>query len=100
MRGPRRMKPSLVEWDLTGSEDSGFGAVVFLSAVPVRIVKEFEAMYSNDAEVTGAVDEWLRSVSERYVVNAEFQAFKATARNLDEEAHPTRQAGQWWRPLD
>jgi len=36
------MTPSLVEWDLTGDEDSGFGAVVFLSATPIRIVKDFD----------------------------------------------------------
>ena len=100
MRGSWRTRPSLVEWDLTGDEDGGFGAVVFLSAAPVRIVKEFDPTYSSDAEVTGAVDDWLGTVSDRYVVNAEFQAFKATARNLGEEAHPTRESGQWWRPLD
>ena len=94
------MKPSLVEWDLTGDEGGGFGAVVFLSAVPVRIVKEFDATYSSDAEVIGVVDEWLATVSDRYVVNAEYQAFKATARTLDGQAHPPRAAGQWWRPLD
>ena len=93
-------KPSLVEWDLTGDEETGFGAVVFLSAAPVRIVKEFEPSYPTDAEVAAVVDDWLATVSERFVANAEFQAFKASARHLDEDAHPTRQAGEWWRPLD
>lgn len=100
MRGRWTKKPLLVEWDLTGDEGGGFGAVVFLSAAPVRIVKEFDPAYASEAEVTAAANEWLGTVSDRYVVNAEFQAFKATARLLDEDANPTRRAGQWWRPLD
>ncbi|MCJ7710572.1 MAG: hypothetical protein MUQ32_07020 [Chloroflexi bacterium] len=44
------MKPSLVEWDLTGDEDSCFGAVVFLSATPIRIVKDFDPTYSNGGD--------------------------------------------------
>ena len=90
----------MVEWDLTGDATDGFGATVFLSAAPVRIVKVFERTYASDAEVMAAVDDWLTTVADRYIVNGEYQAFKATARQVDEEAHPTRQAGEWWRPLD
>ena len=100
MRTPWKKKPSLVEWDLTGDADCGFGAVVFLAAAPVRIVKEIEPTYTSDAGVSAAVDEWLATVAEEYVVNTEFQDFKAAARRIDEASHPTRQEGQWWRPLD
>ena len=73
---------------------------MLLSAAPVRIVKGFEPTYSTDADVSAAVEERLMTVTDRYVVNAEFQEFRATTRRIDEEAHPARQAGQWWRPLD
>ena len=100
MHTPWTRKPLLVEWDLTGDENSSFGAVVFLAAAPVRIVKRLEATYASEADVIAAVDEWLASVAGAYVVNVEFQDFKTTARRVDEESHPARRAGQWWRPLD
>jgi hypothetical protein len=100
VRTPWKKRPLLVEWDLTGDEDVGFGAVVFLSAAPVRIVKEFEPSCATDAEVTAAVNGWLETVADRYAVNAEYQAFKATARHRNDDTNPTRQPGQWWRPLD
>ena len=100
MRTPWSKRPSLVEWNLTGDDESGFGGVVFLAAAPVRIVKEFAPTYASDTEVSAAVDAWLATVADEYVVNAEFQDFKATARRIDEESHPARKAGQWWRPLD
>lgn len=100
MRTPWSKKPSLVEWNLTGDAGSGFGAVVFLAAAPVRIVKEIEPTYASDAEASTVVDEWLATVADEYIVNKEFQDFKATARRIDEDSHPTRQAGQWWRPLE
>lgn len=93
-------KPLLVEWDLTGSEESGFGAVVYLAAAPVRIVKEIEPVSRTDREVAAAVDHWLATVPDEYRLNAEFQAFKAAARRFSDEERPERQAGQWWRPLD
>ena len=100
MRTPWSKKPSLVEWDLTGDAGTGFGAVVFLAAAPVRIVKEFEPTFASEVDVSAVVDQWLATVTEVYAVNQEFQNFKATARRVDEESHPTREAGQWWRPLD
>ena len=93
-------KPLLVEWDLTGSEESGFGAVVYPTSAPVRIVKEFEPIHRTDDDVSAAVDCWLLTVPDQYRLNAEFQDFKATARRLDDDESPERQAGQWWRPLD
>jgi len=51
--------------------------------------------YSTEADVTAAVEEWLMTVTDRYVVKDEFQEFTATTRRVDEEAHPARQAGPW-----
>ena len=100
MRTPSSKKPSLVEWDLTSDVESGFGAVVFLAAAPVRIVKEFEPTFAYEAPVSAAVDDWLVTVGQAHAVNQEFQDFKATARRVDGEAPPSGQAGQWWRSLD
>ena len=47
-----------------------------------------------------AVDRWLATVPDDYRLNAEFQAFKATARRFSGDENPERQAGQWWRALD
>ena len=93
-------KPRLVEWDLTGSEESGFGAVVYLTSAPVRIVKEIEPSFRTDGQVSEAVDRWLATVPDEYRLNAEFQDFKATARRFSDDEKPERQAGQWWRALD
>ena len=68
---------------------------MLLSTAPVPIVKGFEPTYSTEADVSAAVEEWFMTVTDRYVVNAEFQEFTATTRRVDEEAHPARQAGQW-----
>ena len=93
-------RPLLVEWDLTGSEDGGFGAVVYLASAPVRIVREIEPVFETDEQVADAVDRWLATVPDDYRLNAEFQAFKATARRFSGDENPERQAGQWWRALD
>ena len=93
-------KPLLVEWDLTGSDENGFGAVVYLASAPVRIVKEIEPIFRTDEEVTAAVDRWLETVPDDYHLNTEFQAFKATARRLSDQENPERESGQWWRALD
>ena len=93
-------KPLLVEWDLTGSDENGFGAVVYLASAPVRIVKEIEPAFRTDEEVSEAVDHWLAKVPDQYQLNAEFQAFKATARRFSDDEKPEREAGQWWRALD
>ena len=93
-------KPLLVEWDLTGTDEIGFGAVVYLASAPVRIVKEIEPSFRTDEQVSAAVDRWLATVPGEYRLNAEFQAFKAAARRFSDEEKPERQAGQWWRPLD
>lgn len=93
-------KPLRVEWDLTGTDETGFGAVVYLTSAPVRIVKEIEPGLQTYEEVAGAVDSWVATVSERYVLNSEFQDFKATARGFSNEESPERKSGQWWRPLD
>lgn len=93
-------KPLLVEWDLTGSDENGFGAVVYLASTPVRIVQEIEPVFRTDEEVSAAVDRWLATVPDEYHLNAEFQAFKATARRFSDQEDPQRESGQWWRPLD
>jgi len=97
---PWRKKPSLVEWDLTGNAADGFGAVVFLTAVPVHAVEEIEPVYFTEEEVSVVVQRWLSTMSDRYRLNTEFQAFKAVAREFDDVEDPGRTAGQWWRPLD
>jgi len=96
----KNKKPLLVEWDLTGSDENGFGAVVYLTSAPIRIVKEIEPVYRTDEQVSEAVDRWLASVPDEYRLNAEFQAFKATVRRVSDDGKPEREAGQWWRPLD
>jgi hypothetical protein len=93
-------RPRLVEWDLTGSDESGFGAVVYLASAPVRIVREIEPVFETDEQVADAVDRWLATVPDEYRLNADFQAFKATARRYADDEKPERQAGQWWRALD
>jgi hypothetical protein len=93
-------RPRLVEWDLTGSEESGFGAVVYLASAPVRIVGEIEPVFETDEQAADAVDCWLATVPDEYRLNADFQAFKATARRFSDDEKPERQAGQWWRALD
>ena len=86
-------KPWLVEWDLTGSEDAGFGAVVYLASAPVRIVEEIEPVFETDEQVADAVDRWLATVPDEYRLNADFQAFKATARHVSDDEKPERRAG-------
>lgn len=95
-----RKKPLLVEWDLTGTDETGYGAVVYLTSAPVRIIKEIEPGFRTDEQVSEAVGRWLATVPGEYRLNAEFQAFKATARSFSDDEKPERQAGQWWRPLD
>ena len=101
MRTPwTNKKPRLVEWDLTGSDETGFGAVIYLTAAPVRIVKEIEPEFRTDEQVSEAVARWLETVPDEYRLNTEFQAFKATARRFSDQEKPERQGGQWWRSLD
>lgn len=95
-----KKRPSLVEWDLTGDAENGLGAVVFLTAAPAHIVEEIEPNCRTDEEVSTAVGRWLSTVPDRYVLNSEFQDFKAMARRLDDEGRPPREAGEWWRALD
>jgi hypothetical protein len=93
-------KPLLVEWDLTGTEETGFGAVVYLASAPVRIVKEIGPGFRTYEDVARAVDIWLATVPDEYRLNAGFQAFKAVAQRFSDDENPEREAGQWWRPLD
>ena len=100
MRAPWTKKPLLVEWDLTGDEDHGFGAVVFLTAAPVHLVETISPVYRTYDEVSAAVQRWLSTVPDRYLLNTEFQDFKATARRFDDTENSGRNAGEWWRALD
>jgi len=100
VRRPWVKKPALVEWDLTGGATDGFGAVVFLTAAPARIVVEIEPKYRSSEDVASAVEQWLATAPDRYRLNTEFQEFKATARRLSGEERPVREAGEWWRALD
>lgn len=93
-------RPRFVEWDLTGGGESGFGAVVYLTSAPIRIVKEIEPVFETDEQVADAVDRWLATVPDEYRLNADFQAFKATVRRFSDGEKPERRAGQWWRALD
>ena len=95
-----RKKPALVEWDLTGDDAHGFGAVVFLTAAPVHVVTMIEPTLSSPEAVATAVDRWLGTVSDRYRLNTEFQEFKALSRRLSGEDLPVRRPGDWWRSLD
>lgn len=83
MRAPWRNNAVLVEWDLTGNATRGFGAVVYRSAAPALVVREFDDTYSTEEEATAAVDRWLGTVADRYRVDQRFQDFKALARAVD-----------------
>jgi hypothetical protein len=88
VRTPWRKKATLVEWDLTGDASHGFGAVVYLTAAPAIIVREFAETNGTEPEVTAAVEAWISSVSDRYRLDEQFQDFKALARTIDESDDP------------
>ena len=83
MRTPWRKKATLVEWDLTGDASHGFGAVVYLTAAPAIIVREFDRTYGTEAAVTVAVERWISTELDRYRLDQQFQDFKALARTID-----------------
>ncbi len=76
-------KPAYVEWDLVGSKTNGFGGVVFLSAAPMVIVHEIDAVYPTAASVALAVERWIALVPDRYRLDEDFERFKSVAREMD-----------------
>jgi hypothetical protein len=80
-----RRKPAYVEWDLVGSESSGFGADIYLSAAPMVIVHQIDADNPTYRSVASAVEQWIALVPDQYRLNEEFEEFKALAHELDED---------------
>ena len=93
MRAPWNKKPHYVEWDLTGSAESGLGAIIYPSSTPMVVVKELEPTYGTYEEVAGAVELWVLSMSDRYRLNAEFERFKALANKMQGSAPPQEGPG-------
>ena len=93
MRTPWRKKPQYVEWDLTGTRESGLGAVIYPAAAPMVVVKELESQYRTYEEVAAAVATWVASVSDQYRLNEEFERFKALANEIEGEAPPEEGLG-------
>jgi hypothetical protein len=61
-----RRKPAEVEWDLVGSESSGFGADVYLSAAPMVIVHQIDAHHRTYGRVASAVEQWVALAPNKY----------------------------------
>ncbi len=78
-----RKKPAFVEWDLVGDAASGFGAVVYLSAAPMVVVHEIDAIFPTASSVSLAVEQWIAMEPSRYRINEEFERFKSTVREMD-----------------
>jgi hypothetical protein len=79
-----------VEWDITGDEENGFGAVIYPSAAPMVVIKELDPDCRRYEEVATAVAAWVASVSSRYRLNEEFERFNALAHKMQGEA-PSRE---------
>jgi hypothetical protein len=80
-----RRKPAEVEWDLVGSESSGFGADVYLSAAPMVIVHQIDAHHRTYGRVASAVGQWVALAPNKYRLNKDLEEFKALAHDLDED---------------
>lgn len=93
MRIPWKKSPAYVEWDLTGDEVNGFGAAVYPSAAPMVVVKVLDPKYRTYDDVAAAVVIWVRSVSNQYRLNDEFERFKALAHEMEGEAPPEEGPG-------
>lgn len=93
MKPPWKKTAQYVEWDLTGAVESGLGAVIYPSAAPMVVVKEFEPQYRTYEEVAAAVAMWVSSVSDQYRLNEEFERFKALAHEMEGEAPPEEGVG-------
>lgn len=93
MKTPWSNKPQYVEWDLTGSAESGLGAVIYRSAAPMVVLSELEPEYRTYAEVAEAVAMWVSSVSDQYRLNEEFERFKALAYEMEGEGPPEEGVG-------
>ncbi len=93
MQMPWRKRPQYVEWDLTGAEESGLGAVIYPSAAPMVVMKELNPNYRTYQEVAAAVADWVSTASDRYRLNVEFERFKALAYEMRDEAPPQEGPG-------
>jgi hypothetical protein len=93
MRMPWKKSPVYVEWDLTGDAVNGFGAAVYPSAAPMVVVKVLDPKYRTYDDVATAVVKWVRSVSNQYRLNDEFERFKALAHDMEGEAPPEEGPG-------
>ena len=78
-----KKKAAYVEWALTGSSESGYGAVVYLSAAPMITVQEIPEVCRTYESVAEAVEMWVLSVPGEYRLNEEFERFKALVHEVD-----------------
>ena len=78
-----KKKAAYVEWTLTGGLESGYGAVVYLSAAPMITVHEIPEVHRTYDSVAEAVGLWVLSVPDEYRLNEEFERFKALAHEVD-----------------
>ncbi len=93
MKTPWDKKAAYVEWDLTGDQESGLGAVIYPSAAPMVVLHELEPGHQTYREVAAAVVTWVSSRSDQYRLNEEFERFKALANEMEGEAPPEEGLG-------
>lgn len=93
MKTPWKKRSQYVEWDLTGSAESGLGAMIYRSAAPMAVVRELEPSYRTYEEVAAAVAMWVSTVSDQYRLNDEFERFRALANEMEGEAPPKEGLG-------
>jgi hypothetical protein len=82
-----RKRPRYVEWDLVGSEVTGFGADIYRSAAPMLIVHQIDPIYPSYEDVAAAVASWVASEPDKYRLNDEFEGFKAIAHRHESGEH-------------
>ncbi len=93
MQMPWRKKPQYVEWDLTGSGESGLGAIIYRSAAPMVVVKELGSEYRTYEEVAAAVAVWVATMPDEYRLNVEFERFKTLAHEMKDDGPPQEGLG-------
>jgi len=93
MKLPWRKKPQYVEWDLTGAQERGLGAIIYPSAAPMVVVQELGPEFRTYEEVAAAVAIWVSTVPDRYRLNVEFERFKTLAHEMEDDAPPQEGPG-------
>lgn len=95
MRVPWTRKPAYVEWTLSRDGDA-FGAVIYRSSAPMITVGEIPAVHPSTADAGAAVERWVAASLDRYRLNDEFEAFKATVRRLEAQGDPGMDESRLW----